>query len=134
MTRSGFAAIVLSLVLLCSASAFANSGQLMDFYGLKDLQAVGNFYNGSGFPGTPNFGVTFSSNFFGLNSFQNGGSGNFSAPPFGPAIFMNGTVGSAVTGTINMAQGFSTGLNFFFTAGFTGGQTETVQILSLIHI
>jgi len=131
MTRCFCSAIVLWLLIFGSASAFANSGALLSFQGLGDLQPVGNFYNGSGLPGTPNYGVTFSSNFFGLRSFQNGGAGDFSGTLTGtPAIFMNGTLGSPVTGTMNVAPGFSNGINFYYTAGFTGGQTETVTIWS----
>jgi len=103
----------------------------MNFAGLGDLQPVSNFYNGSGISSTPNYGVTFSSNFFGLKSVGVGGSGNFAIPPLGaPAIFINGSTGSQVIGTMNVPGGFSTGLNFFFTAGFVGGQTETVKIWS----
>ena len=124
-------AALLSLVLLMSASAFANSSEFLDFTGLGDLQTVGNFYNGGGVPGTPNYGVTFSSNFFGLRAIANGGAGNFSSTPTAtPAIFINGTTGTAATGVMNVTNGFSSGLNFFYTAGFASGQTETVTIWS----
>jgi len=138
MTRRLFSAIVLSLVLFFSASAFADSGELLNFQGLGDSQTVGNFYNGSGLASTPNYGVTFSSNFFGLKPAANGGSGNFSSSVTGPtgtftigtAIFIGGTLGSQVTGTMNVAPGFSNGINFYYTAGFSAGQTETVTIWS----
>jgi hypothetical protein len=119
------------LAVVLSSSAFAHSGQLLSFQGLGDLQPVGDFYNGSGLPNTPNYGVTFSSNFIGLRSYANGGNGNFAGTLTGtPAIFINGTVGSAVTGTMNSTPGFSNGLNFYYTAGFTGNQTETVTVWS----
>jgi hypothetical protein len=131
MTRSVCSAVILSLLLLLSVSAVADSGELLTFSGLGDLQAVGNFYNGSGLASTPNYGVTFSSNFFGLRSVSNGGAGNFASTPTGnPAIFINGITGSPATGMMNVTNGFSSGLNFFFTAGFTGTQTETVTIWS----
>lgn len=131
MTRSGFSAIVLSLVLFFSASAFATSGVLLSFQGLGDMQPVGSFYNGSGLPATPNYGVTFSSNFFGLRSVYNGGIGDFSATPTGtPAIFINGPTGTPAIGTMNVAPGFSNGINLFYTAGFAAGQTETVTVWS----
>jgi len=124
-------AFFLTVLMLCAVSAFANSSFVMTFQGLGDLQPVGNFYNGSGLTTTPNYGVTFSSNFMGLRSDLNGGSGNFSQTPVGtPAIFINGVTGSSATGAMNVALGFSNGINFFFTAGFTGGQTETVTIWS----
>jgi hypothetical protein len=123
--------VLVAAVSLCAVSAFANSGELLDFQGLVNLQTVGNFYNGAGRSITPNYGVTFSSNFYGLQSALNGGSGNFASDPLNmPAIFMNGVTGSPAMGTMNVAPGFSSGLNFYFTAGFTGGQTETVTIWS----
>jgi len=133
MIRSALIALTVALTaLFFSASpAYANSGELMTFQGLGDLQPVGNFYNGGGLANTPNYGVTFSSNFFGLRAIANGGAGNFAPTPTGtPAIFMNGPTGSMVTGVMNVAPGFSNGLNFFYTAGFTGNQTETVTIWS----
>jgi len=133
MLRSTSKVLVLvSAISMCAVSAFANSGELLDFQELGNLQAVGNFYNGgSGLSITPNYGVTFSSNFYGLRAALNGGAGNFASPPLNmPAIFMNGATGSPVMGTMNVTPGFSTGLNFYFTAGFTGGQTETVTIWS----
>src|SRR5580698_11168672 len=127
MIRSTLKALSLTaVVLLASAAALADSTEILTFSGLGDNQPVGNFYNGGGLTSTPNYGVTFSSNFFGLRSFANGGSGQFSGTPDGmPAIFVNGTVGSTATGTMNVAPGFSGGINCFFTAGFQSGQTET---------
>lgn len=132
MTRSvSFFAIF--LVLMLSVSAYANSGEILTFAGLNDMQQVGNFYNGGGMASTPNYGVSFSSNFFGLKSTKNGGMGDFNATPTGtPAIFVNGPTGSTVTGTMDVANGFSTGLDFFFAfKAMTGGpQTVTVTIWS----
>lgn len=138
MKRFVCPAVILLVVLFLSASAFANSGELLTFQGLGDMQSVGNFYNGAGLSGTPNYGVTFSSNFFGLNPIMNGGSGNYA--PFSldsgdpHAIFISnsltGSAGLPVTGVMNVAGGFSSGLNFFFTAGFALGQTETVTVWS----
>ncbi len=133
MIRFVCSGLVLSMVLFLSVPAHANSGELLNFNGLGNTQVVGtfnigNFYNGGGFPGT-NYGVTFSSDFFGLRSAENGGSGNFSPTPLGtPAIFVDGPTGSPATGVMNVAPGFSSGLNFFYTAGFTGTQAETVAI------
>ena len=125
MVRSTLKTVVFIAALMLSAvSASANSSFIMTFQGLGDLQPVGNFYNA-------NYGVTFSSNFISLLSDLNGGSGNFSQTPLGtPAIFINGITGSPATGIMNVGPGFSNGINFFFTAGFTGGQTETVTIWS----
>jgi len=133
MVRSMLKVIVLvTAVSFFTASAFAHAGEILTFQGLGDQQPVGNFYNGGGLASTPNYGVSFSSNFFGLKSIANGGAGNFAGTPLGtPAIFItNGTTGAPATGVMNVGPGFSNGINFFFTAGFTGGQTETVTIWS----
>ena len=130
MFRSLPLAFLISIILLCNSAALANSGEVLDFGGLGNLQPVGNFYDG-GSTGIPNYGVTFSSNVIALRPFSVGGSGNFSPTLLGtPAIFINGTTGLQATGVMNVAPGFSSGLNFYFTAGFTAGQTETVTIWS----
>ncbi len=144
MIRSVFYALVLSIALLLSAPAHANSGALLSLYGLGNLQQPGNLYNGSGSTCPPACGVTFSSNFYGLTAISSGGSGNFvptmttnlgqvlNIPaalficPGGPPYCS----GSQTAGVINVAQGVSTGINFFFTAAFSKNQTETVQIWS----
>lgn len=130
MIRTAPSAVLLCVLVLC-ASAFANSGELMNFNYLGDNQSVGNFYNGSGPNGTPNYGVTFSSNFFGLRSILQGGSGNFSPTLLStPAIFIGGSFGSPVTGVMNVAPGFSSGINFYYSALFAVGQSETITIWS----
>jgi hypothetical protein len=128
MVRRLSTAFALLLWFMLSTSfAGANSTELLTFEGLKDGQSIENFYNGGGLPTTPNFGVTFSSNFYGLKSILQGGGGNFSPTPFGnPAIFILGTTGSPVTGFMNVANGFSSGMNFFYTAAFQ----ETITIWS----
>jgi len=136
MTRSISRAAFLSIVLILSASAYASSGELLNFSGLGDLQQVGNFYNGSGLTSTPNFGVTFSSNFYGLLPAP-AGHGNYAKTPTGqPAIFICGATcgsgaGMMATGTMNVNSGFSSGLNFFYSFLATKpGQTETVTVWS----
>jgi hypothetical protein len=118
-----------------AATAHANSGELLTFQYLGDLQSVSNFYNGGGPAGIPNYGITFSSNFYGLRSYLDGGSGNFTPNHDGfPAIFLsnglNAPAGSSALGVMNVTPGFSNGLNFFYTAGFAPGQSETVKIWS----
>jgi len=128
MVRYLIGAFVASLFcVFISTPALANSGELLNFQGLGDLQPVGNFYNGGGLTNTPNYGITFSSNFYGLRSVYNGGSGAFASDPTGtPAIFVNGAAGSTVTGYMNVTNGFSGGIQFFYTAGFS----ETVTVWS----
>ncbi len=117
MTRSLYSVVILCILLTLSVSAYANSGVLLSFQGLGDQQAVGNFYNGGGLPSTPNYGVIFSSNFLGLRSTSSGGAGFFDSTPAGtPAIFVTGpSNGAAITGTMNVLNGFQSGLNFYYS-------------------
>ncbi len=109
----------LMLALLCfswTSVAHANSGRLITFQGLTNMEQVGDFYSGIG----------FSSNVYAIDSVMSGGSGDFVRTPLGtPAIFVNGPTGSMVTGTMNVTAGF-TGIQFFYTAAFQ----ETVKIWS----
>jgi hypothetical protein len=129
MPRSILGAVWVCIVVISffPLSARAHSGELLSFQGLGDLQQVGNFYNGGGLPSTPNYGISFSSNFYGLRSVYQGGSGAFSRDPTGtPAIFIMGTTGANATGYMNVNNGFTTGIQFFYTAGFS----ETVTVWS----
>jgi hypothetical protein len=132
MVRGIAKVFVALLVVLTTSSVFANSVELLNFNGLGDLQAVGNFYDGGGRTGIPNYGVTFSSDFFGLRSYANGGSGNFAPTPVGtPAVFISsGQTGSAALGVMNVGPGFTTGINFFYSSAFAFNQNETVTIWS----
>jgi hypothetical protein len=124
MARPARAVFTLGLLLLCGiSSAMANSNpskDLLTFIGLQNMQQVGNTYNG----------VSFSSNFLVLRSVTRGGSGAFAPDPTQtPIIFINGVTGAPATGTINVSSGFSTGIQFFFSAGFK----ETVTVWSGVN-
>ncbi|HUO26873.1 MAG TPA: PEP-CTERM sorting domain-containing protein [Candidatus Aquilonibacter sp.] len=122
MARSLRTSLMFSIMILCVTSfALADPVEVLNFRGLKDQQLVGNFYNG-GYSGAQNFGVVFSSDFYGLIPTSRGGSGNFTPNPTGsPAIFSN--TGS---GYMNVMNGFGSGINFFYTAAFQ----ETVKVWS----
>jgi len=124
MRRSIFAAFVLCVLgAICVPAAHATS-VVLTFQGLQDLQAIGNYYNGGA--GT-NYGVSFSSDVFALKSVFQGGAGGFMPDPTNtPAMFIMGTTGSNVTGTMNVGPGFTSGISFFYTAGFQ----ETVTVWS----
>ncbi len=137
----GWSLAVVLLFLLVSP-AFAGPIDLLNFNYLQNLQQVGNFYNGSGPAGVPNLGVTFSSNFYGLrtecasgstvgNCIPGGpGSGAFLPDPTNtPAIFILGTNGTNATGYMTVGGGFSSGINFFYSAAFT----ETITIWSGVN-
>jgi len=114
--RTTFMLGLLLLVGISSAVANSTPGtQFLDFAGLQNMQAVGNTYSG----------VTFSSNILVLHSVGRNGSGAFAPDPTQtPIIFINGVTGSQATGIINVAAGFGTGIQFYFTAGF--GESVTV--------
>jgi PEP-CTERM motif len=140
MGRSSILCVSLVAILLLSvAPAFAGPIDLLNFNYLQDGQQVGNFYNGGGPSNVPNFGVSFSSNFYGLrsecatgssvgNCIPGGpGSGAFLPTPTNtPAIFILGNTGTMATGSMNVSGGFSSGINFFYSAAFK----ETVTIWS----
>ncbi|MFZ0759328.1 MAG: hypothetical protein WAM69_05195 [Candidatus Sulfotelmatobacter sp.] len=125
MARYFSAAVVVSLwVLLSAPFAHANSVVLMNFIGLQDGQAVGNFYNGGGVADTMNYGVTFSSNFVGLRSTSREGAGALPpAPGSTPYIYINS---NTMPGVMNVAGGFGSGLNFFYAAL----SSETITVWS----
>ncbi len=120
--RLGITFAVLLWLLFSASFAGANSTDLLTFAGLQNGQLVGNFYNGGGLSTTPNFGVTFSSDIYGLLPVSQGGGGNFAPTLLGmPAIFITGSLGS-----LTATNGFSSGINFFYTAAFQ----ETVTVWS----
>jgi len=124
MARSVSAFLILAAFLMLSVSfAGASSVELLNFTGLQDGQSVQNFYNGSGVAATPNFGITFSTNFVGLLPASMGGSGGFGPnPTLNPYIYINNNS----MGVMNVAAGFSSGLNFFYASL----ANETVTIWS----
>jgi hypothetical protein len=118
--RLSIALTVLLWFMLSVSFANANPLDFLNFNNLKDGQQVGNFYDGgSSNSGIPNLGVTFSSSFFGLHSeFSNGGGAFLRDVTQTPIIFMEGAIGSPATGFMNVAGGFTTGINFIYTAAF----------------
>ncbi|HTB15106.1 MAG TPA: PEP-CTERM sorting domain-containing protein [Bryobacteraceae bacterium] len=95
----------------------------LTFEGLKDEEAVDNYYNGglggSGSGPGPSDGIVFSSNSLAIIEDADGGTGNFSNPPSGDTVlfFLSGA-----GDTMNVAAGFTTGFSFFYSdqVGFTG--------------
>jgi len=138
MTRAILPGCVLALLFCASLPAHA-SGILLDFSGLKDQEAVDNFYNGgTGGDGSTrgyDYGITFSSNTLAIKSFLQGGSGNFIKPPAGPAIFFG-----ASNGILNSTGGFNTGIQFYYAAGATAtvtvysGTNGTGNVLATITL
>jgi hypothetical protein len=114
--RTTFMIGLLLLVGISSALASSSPGaELLDFGGLQNMQQVGTAYRG----------VSFSSNILVLRVVGRKGSGAFAPDPTRtPIIFIKCVTGSPVTGVIDVAAGFSTGIQFYFTAGF--GESVTV--------
>jgi len=133
MLRSMQAALILAILFVvgvASAHATSNSPELLNFTFLPNLTTVGNYYDGGAVYNVPNYGVSFT-NFWGLNN----GFGPFATDPTKtPIIFINNTVngpaGTNVTGIMTVGPGFSTGLNFLFTAAFGAGQSELITVWS----
>jgi hypothetical protein len=82
----------------------------LDFEGVGNGNAVGNFYNGGG--GT-NYGVSFSGNTLALVDSDAGGTGNFANEP-SPSTIMFFTTGTSAI--LNVAAGFETGFSFFYSS------------------
>jgi hypothetical protein len=128
-------------VILSASFASADTVDFLNFNYVKDGQQIGNFYDGGGNSGVPNFGITFSSSVYGLRSEFQDGSGSFMPDPTNtPAIFMEGAYGSTVSGTMNVAGGFSSGINFLYTAAFQttvtvwSGANGTGSVLATIAL
>jgi hypothetical protein len=120
MSRAVSSALSVSLWVLLSVSfAHANSVDLLTFGGLKNGQEVANFYQ-------TKFGVTFSSGLIAyFPASAGGGPVNYTplqipgaGPNPNPSVFMTTSLG-----TINIASGFSSGVNFFYTSPFQNAVT-----------
>jgi hypothetical protein len=105
MRRAIFPACMLCLVLVVGLPASATSGTRLYFDSLKDLHQVGDTYS--------KFGITFSSNALAVTSSLKGGIGNFTGNPSGRNV-MGFQSGSKVT--MNVAQGFTNGISFYYSA------------------
>lgn len=89
----------------------------LTFEGLKDLELVGNFYNGgtggngSG-PGT-NYGITFNADSLAVVDSNAGGTGDIGGEPSPDTVlfFRNGSAA-----IMNVSAGFDTGFSFFYSA------------------
>ena len=120
MKSLGSALFVAALFVASCVPVQASSAPFfLNFQYLKNLEPISNFYNGGlgGFGSNAgmnkNFGVTFSSNALGITSSLSGGGGNFAPTPLStPAVFFT----SGSSGYMNVAGGFSTGVNFFYAA------------------
>ncbi|MFA6009469.1 MAG: PEP-CTERM sorting domain-containing protein [Desulfobacteraceae bacterium] len=100
-------AVVVMLGIAASASATVIT---LDFEGVGNYNAVGNFYNGGA--GT-NYGITFSDNTLAIVDADAGGNGNFGGEP-SPDTIMFFLTGDDAKMTV--AGGFTTGFSFWYSA------------------
>ncbi len=82
----------------------------LDFEGITNGTAVGNFYTGGA--GT-NYGVSFSPATLALVDADAGGGGNFANEPSPNTIMFFLDANNAI---LNLAAGFDTGFSFFYTS------------------
>lgn len=127
MTKVGkISSAIAALVLSCAANA---APIVLDFEGLKNLEAINNFYNGGtgslGSSGT-NYGIGFNSNSLAIIDGDAGGSGNFGNEP-SPDTILFFLTGSAV---LNYAPGFTDGFSFFYTTTNFAG---TVRVYDAVN-
>jgi hypothetical protein len=121
--KSVMAGAAIGFGIAALSASLAQAATVLTFEGLKDQEAIANYYNGglggggSG-PG-PNFGITFGPDSLALIQSSDGGSGNFTNPPSGDtvAFFLSGP-----GDVMDVAAGFKTGFSFFYAdqVGFTG--------------
>jgi hypothetical protein len=97
------AAVVTMTALPASAAKIT-----LDFEGVGDLNAVGNFYSG--------LGVEFSPDTLALVDSDAGGSGNFANEPTPDTVMFFLNSNNAI---LNFAAGFQTGFSFFYSSSVT---------------
>lgn len=100
---------IAAAVVAAALPAFA-APIVLDFEGVGDLNAVGDFYNGGG--GT-NYGVSFSEDTLAVVDADDGGSGNFANEPSSNTIMFFLEANNAV---LNNAAGFDTGFSFYYSS------------------
>lgn len=83
---------------------------VLDFEGIADQAAVGDFYNGGG--GT-NHGIEFSPDTLAAVDEDAGGNGNFANEPSADTVMFFLASNTAI---LNFANGFNTGFSFFYSS------------------
>jgi PEP-CTERM motif len=99
--------VVAALLVAGPASA---SVIVLDFEGVGNLNAVGNFYNGGA---GPTYGIDFSPATLALVDADAGGSGNFANEPSPDTVMFFLDANNAV---LNVPAGFDTGFSFFYSS------------------
>lgn len=105
-----FISAALLMAGLCLPLYTMASPIVLDFEGLPNLSAVGNYYNGGA--GT-NYGVEFSGDTLAAIDQDAGGDGNFANEPSPSTIMFFLDSNNAI---LNLAAGFDTGFSFFYSS------------------
>ena len=120
MTKLFKGAVALAAV---AAMGMAQAAPIvLDFEGVGDGNAVGNFYNGGG--GT-NYGIEFSPATLALVDADSGGGGNFANEPSPDTIMFCLDANNAI---LNFAAGFDTGFSFFYTSSTAASVTVWSEV------
>lgn len=121
MKKTMLAGLAMGLFLGIATSSSA-AVITLDFEGVGDNNAVGNFYNGGA--GT-NYGVSFSDNALALVDSDAGGSGNFGGEPSPNTIMFFLTGNDAI---MTVAGGFDTGFSFWYSSVYYTGSVSVYDI------
>ncbi len=102
---------ILGLLALGLLAGTANADVIvLDFEGISDQQAVGNYYNGDG---GPDYGVVFSPATLAIIDEDAGGTGNFANEPSPNTIMFFLDADNAI---LDFAAGFDTGFSFYYSS------------------
>lgn len=119
---------------LATAGAASAAVITLDFEGIANLAAVGNYYNGGA--GT-NYGVSFSAATLAIIDSDAGGTGNIANEPSGSTVMFFLSGNEAI---LNVAAGFDTGFSFLYSSAFAAsvvvydGLNGTGNVLRTIDI
>jgi hypothetical protein len=125
---------LLVIALLASAAPASAAVIVLNFEGVGDLNAVGNYYNGGA---GPNYGVSFSTDTLTLVDADAGGSGNFANEPSLNTVMFFLNASNAV---LNVAAGFETGFSFFYSSSTAAsvnvysGVNKTGSLLGTLNL
>jgi hypothetical protein len=113
MRRVSLIALFVTGFLGFAATAATAAPIVLDFEGIPDQTAIGDFYNGVG---GPNYGIVFAGDTLALVDEDAGGGGSFANEPSPDTImfFLEDP------GFVNVAAGFTTSLFFYYTAAEAG--------------
>jgi hypothetical protein len=105
---------LLAVVALSAPMVASSAIIVLTFEGVGDLNPVGEFYAGDG---GPDYGISFSPETLALVDSDEGGNGNFANEPSASTVMFFLEADEAI---LNVAEGFTTGFSFFYSAAEAG--------------